>query len=62
MQVYTPPPPQHVPAGYDLFMGSLSPLQLELMEYAKSALGSSFVLRFTHIYKEWKLSSDHAKA
>lgn len=51
---YTPPKIVPLPEDYGLFYNSLSDNEKELIELAQDKLGSSFIIRWTHMYKKWK--------
>lgn len=52
---YVPPRKAKPPSDYSLFISSLSASELELLKFAETNLGSSFIVQFTHLYKNWKI-------
>jgi hypothetical protein len=54
MNIYTPPKPAPLPADFDEFYASLSPLEKELHLLAIEKLQSSYFVQWTHFYKKWK--------
>jgi hypothetical protein len=61
MQVYTPPKKAPLPADFDEFYASLSPMEQELHKLAMEKLQSSYFVQWTHFYKKWKKAKE-AKA
>jgi hypothetical protein len=43
-----------LPADYDLFLKSLTPQEVKLLEIATVKLGSSFFVQWCHLYRDWK--------
>lgn len=55
---YVPPKPLPLPEDYGTFYNSLSNNEKELIELAKKKLGSSFIIRWTHMYKKWQMKKN----
>jgi hypothetical protein len=58
MNVYTPPKPAPLPADFDEFYASLSPMEQELHKLAIQKLQSSYFVQWTHFYKKWKKAKE----
>ena len=58
MQVYTPPKPAPLPADFDEFYASLTPMERELHKLAIEKLQSSYFVQWSHMYRNWKKSRD----
>jgi hypothetical protein len=53
MQTYSPPKPAPLPADFDDFYASLTPMERELHLLAIEKLQSSYVVQWTHMYRKW---------
>jgi len=51
---YIPPKTVPLPEDYGSFYNSLTENEKQLIELAKEKLGSSFIIRWTHMYKKWE--------
>jgi len=62
MERYTPPKPAPLPADFDDFYASLTPLERDLHHLAIEKLQSSYVVQWTHMYRKWAKNKEAISA
>jgi hypothetical protein len=55
---YSPPKPSPLPADFDEFYASLTPMEQELHKLAIEKLQSSYFVQWSHMYRNWKKARD----
>lgn len=58
-KVYIPPKPAPLPADFDEFYASLTPMERELHKLAIEKLQSSYFVQWSHMYRNWKKARDN---